>query len=56
MLAQSLLHFLSRPRRLRSGLSERAKGVAYTGINLEDLRLLPVAVPPDGGTTRSSAE
>ena len=22
------------------------KGVAYTGINLEDLRLLPIAVPP----------
>jgi restriction endonuclease S subunit len=27
-------------------LTEKAKGVAYTGINLEDLRLLPVAVPP----------
>jgi type I restriction enzyme S subunit len=23
-----------------------AKGVAYTGINLEDLRLLPVPIPP----------
>ncbi|MCW5547516.1 MAG: restriction endonuclease subunit S [Opitutaceae bacterium] len=27
-------------------LSGVAKGVAYTGINIEDLRLLPVAVPP----------
>jgi type I restriction enzyme S subunit len=30
----------------QSWLSSRAKGVAYTGINIEDLRLLPVAVPP----------
>lgn len=29
----------------QSWLSDVEKGVAYTGINLEDLRLLPVAVP-----------
>jgi type I restriction enzyme S subunit len=27
-------------------LNERAKGVAYTGINIEDLRLLPLPTPP----------
>jgi type I restriction enzyme S subunit len=29
-------------------LGERAKGVAYTGINIEDLRRLPLPVPPPG--------
>lgn len=27
-------------------LRERAKGAAYTGINIEDLRQLPLPVPP----------
>lgn len=27
-------------------LQERTKGAAYTGINIEDLRLLPLAIPP----------
>ena len=26
-------------------LADRAKGVAYTGVNIEDLRLLPLPVP-----------
>jgi type I restriction enzyme S subunit len=32
--------------RSQNWLSGVAKGVAYTGINLEDLRLLPTALPP----------
>jgi type I restriction enzyme S subunit len=32
--------------RSQKWLTRVAKGVAYTGINLEDLRQLPVAVPP----------
>ncbi len=27
-------------------LSEQTKGVAYTGVNIEDLRLLPIPLPP----------
>ena len=32
--------------RSQNWLSGVEKGVAYTGINLEDLRLLPTALPP----------
>ena len=34
--------------RAKNWLGERAKGVAYTGINIEDLRRLPLPVPPAG--------
>jgi type I restriction enzyme S subunit len=27
-------------------LDDQTKGVAYTGINIEDLRLLPIPIPP----------
>jgi len=27
-------------------LREQTKGVAYTGVNIEDLRLLPIPIPP----------
>lgn len=33
-------------RASQTWLTERAKGVAYTGINIEDLRQLPLAMPP----------
>lgn len=35
-------------RYAQSWLSERTRGAAYVGINLEDLRLLPVPVPERG--------
>ena len=43
--SRSVAHFIASDL-LQQWLNKRAKGVAYTGINIETLRQLPLPVPP----------
>jgi type I restriction enzyme, S subunit len=54
-MAQTISHFIAAPP-LQRWLMTRTKGIAYTGINIETLKRLPIPVPPLQEQIRISAE
>lgn len=54
-MAQLVAFFVASPP-IRSWLLRRTKGIAYTGINIETLKALPIPIPPAREQSRIVAE